>query len=477
MSRRLPALVLAVVALTAISIVARTAPVPVTAVFTNVGADWMPAAPGSTGLTGSWFCPGVPATGEEGVDGEVVIANREAQPIIARVQWLSTFGEPVDEVVPVDAWSSVVLTASSRRQGAFVSAVVEIEGDGGIVEQRAIHPAGTAVSPCSNSTSAEWYLAEGFTVGGSLNQIVLTNPYEDVVIVDIGFATAEGSRTPAAYQGLPIAPLSVQVIDLGAPGAGAQGEERLAVRVVATRGKLVVGRSQHLLAGNRLGYTMSLAAPALRDQWWFADGDKGSGVTELFSIYNPTDGDVEVDVIFLGITDFAEVEPVLVPARQVAVVSSGAIPTLGEGRHATVFSTRSEPSIVVERTLTRVNDGRPSTSVVLGSPPRPDGYVATTWHIAAGPTEAADDALVVYNVDNSPGTLTIEAVGPDGPVPVAGLESIAIGPASVTTVDLVSEAVVGRQLIVTSTTRVFVERSLPSGLGAGRSASWALPAG
>jgi hypothetical protein len=41
-------------------------------------------------------------------------------------------------------------------------------------------------------------------------------------------------------------------------------------------------------------------------------------------------------------------------------------------------------------------------------------------------------------------------------------------------VDLPAEAA-GAELVVTSTTRVFVERSLPS--GAGRSASWALPAG
>jgi hypothetical protein len=170
MSRRFPALVLTVMVLAAVLIVARSAPASVTPVFTNVGADWMPATPGRTGLTGSWFCPGMPATGEDGVDGEVVIANRESEPIVARVQWLTPAGEPVDEVVPVEAWSNVVLVASSRVQGAFVVRVVEIDGGAGIVEQRALHPAGTAVSPCANSTSAEWYLAEGFTVGGSLNQ-------------------------------------------------------------------------------------------------------------------------------------------------------------------------------------------------------------------------------------------------------------------------------------------------------------------
>jgi hypothetical protein len=474
-SRRAPALVLTLVVLAAVVIVGRTTPAAVTPVFTNVGADWMPVAPGSSGLTGSWFCPGVPATGEEGVGGEVLIGNRDDEPLTARVQWLSASAEPVEETVVVEAWSRAVLDVSSRLQGAFVSAVVEIEGDSGIVEQRAIHPAGTAVSPCANSTAATWYLAEGFTVGGSLNQIVLTNPYEDVVIVDIGFATVEGSRAPAAYQGVPIPPRSVRVVDLGAPGAGAQGEDRLAVRVTATRGRLVVGRSQHFLAGNRLGFTMSLAAPALRDQWWFADGDKRSGVSERFSIYNPTDADVEVDVIFLGISEFAEVEPIVVQARQVVVFEPAGTATLVEGRHATVFSTRSEPSIVVERVLTRTTDGRPSTSVLLGAPPRPDGYVATTWHVVAGPSEPTPEALVIYNVDNTPGTITVEAVGPGGPEPVPGLESVAVAAAAVTTIDLTDEAVVDRELIVTSTSRVFVERSLVS--GSGRSASWALPAG
>jgi hypothetical protein len=37
--------------------------------------------------------------------------------------------------------------------------------------------------------------------------------------------------------------------------------------------------------------------------------------------------------------------------------------------------------------------------------------------------------------------------------------------------------VVGRELQVRSSSRIFVERSLPSGQGAGRNASWALPAG
>ncbi|HEY3483735.1 MAG TPA: DUF5719 family protein, partial [Ilumatobacteraceae bacterium] len=339
MIRRLPILLLTLVVLAALVVAGRDAPAETTPVFSPVVADWMPAAPEPSGLTGTWFCPGVPATGENGVGGEVVVSNRGDAEMSAHVELLNDEGATVEQSITVAPRERSVIDVDQLLGGQFVSAVVEIDGGGGVVEQRALHPAGNAVSPCANSTSATWYLADGFTVGGSRNQIVLTNPFDDAAIVDIGFATGEGSRTPAAFQGFPIAPRSIEVIDFGAPGAGAQGEEQLAVKVEATRGQLIVGRSQHFVDGGRLGYAMTLAAPAPRDQWWFADGEKGPGITERFSLYNPTDDDVEVDAVFLGISEAADVEPISVPARQVVTFESDSVSTLVEGRHAVVFST------------------------------------------------------------------------------------------------------------------------------------------
>jgi hypothetical protein len=259
----------------------------------------------------------------------------------------------------------------------------------------------------------------------------------------------------------------------------------IAVKIAAERGRLVVGRAQHYLGGGRLGYDVSLAAPALRDQWWFADGEAGDGITETFAIYNPTDDDVQVDVVFLGIpldAGFADAAPIDVPARQVVVYDPAADVAAGEaslppGRHASVFSTLAEPSVVVERILTRPAGDSVATSVVLGAPPRIDGYVASRWHLGVGPTDPTSAALVVYNVDNVDGTITVEAVGPGGPSAVPSLTGIPIGAGQVITIDLIDPDVLGTELIVQSSTRVFVERSLPRGNGlAGTSGSWALPA-
>jgi hypothetical protein len=468
--------VLTVLAFAAIVITARATPTTVTPVFASVHAEWMPSAPPAGGLTQTWFCPGVPATGEDGVGGELVVANVGSTEINVDVTLLNDEQTTVARVITVAPHERTVLDIDAELSGQIVSAVVEVDGGGAIVEQRAFHPAGTAASPCANSTSANWYLADGFTVGESRNQIVLTNPYDDVVIVDVGFATVDGSRTPSRYQGYPIEGHSVQIIDLGVSGAGAQGEEVLAVKVESTRGQLIVGRLQHFTSGGRLGFTMSLGAPASRDQWWFAAGEKGSGIDERFSLFNPTGDDVSVDVIFPAAENSAILEPIVVPARQVVTFDPGEVAGLAEGRHATVFSTLAEPSIVVERALTTIVDGQPSTSVVLGAVPRAeDGYVATTWTMAVGPSSPTEDALVVYNVDNAEATVTVEAVGAGGPVAIPGLDAIPLAPAGVITIDLTDDAALDRQLIVRSTTRIMVERALSAGEGLGRSGSWALP--
>jgi len=397
---------------------------------------------------------------------------------VGTVLLVNTDQESLRLALDVDGWAAATVDVDDLLPGAVVGAVVEIGGGGGVIEQRSLHPLGDSLSACANATSDTWYLADGFTVDGSLDQIILTNPFEQTVVANLEFATQEGSRRPQSYRGLTVPPRSVRVVDLGAPGAGAQSEPVLAVTVEATRGRLVVGRAQTFTGGGRSGSQVSLASPALRDQWWFADGAKGPGVTERFSIYNPTDEQVEVDVIFLGIDTPIVIDPIVVPAREVVTFDPGQVSELPEGRYATVIATSTnESTVVIERAVTEAAADIEATSVVAGATPRQDGYVPSIWYVGSSPDEPTEDALVVYNADNSAGTVTISAVGQSGPVPVPGLEDIPIDGASVITIDLVDPLVLGRELIIESTARVFVERSFPTGRGDTRSSSWAVPAG
>ena len=481
MSRRaIPALLVVIAGFIGIVIAGRDAPVSADPTFSAPTDDWMPAVAQDGALTGSWFCPGVPASGEDGVGGEVVVSNRHEEQIEGTFTVLTDDGVGATGLLTVAAWSQSTIDVDAFVTTPYAAVVVELDGGRGFVEQRAVHPAGDSVAPCANATSSEWYFADGFTVDGSIETLLLSNPYDDAVVADLAFATLAGESTPAAFQGFTIPPHSVKAVRIAE--LGARDEPVIATMVTATKGRMIVGRAQHYLGGGRLGYDVSLATPALRDQFWFADGERGDGITETYSIYNPTDRDVDVDIIFLGLpveANFGGVAPIVVPARGVVVFDpydDAVAATIPDGRHAAVFSAPGEPSIVVERVLTRPAGQQVATTVVLGAPPRQDGYVATRWYVGIGPAEPTEEALVVYNVDNVDASITVEAVGPAGPSAVPSLTDIPVGPGQVFVIDLTADDVVGQELIISSTNRMFLERLLPRGGDlSGRSGSWALP--
>ena len=472
--RRIPMLAITVAGAVAIGVVARDTPAVGDPVFAVTSEPWMPAAPVEAELTSTWFCPGVPAGGEAGTAGEIVIANAGQAAMTGRVTFLGAVDEAVEQ--PFEVPPSGRTSVGAAIVNPYAGAVVEIDGGGGLVEQRSTHEAGISVAPCTTSTSATWYLAEGFTADNSTEQLVLTNPFEQAVIVDIAFATDEGSRQPPELQGYPVPARSVQVIDMDS--IAARDEAQVAVSVVASRGTLVVGRAQLYDGGGRLGYSMTLASPAPRSQWWFANGLRGGGVSERFSIYNPTAEDVAVMPLFLGVPTEVPTEPITVPAGEVVTYATENVAGLPEGRHAMVFDTDdAAQSLVVERAITRTIEGIPTTSVLAGAVPRPvEPLVASTWTLAIGPGEATEDALAVYNSTNADATVNVQAVTASGLQNVPGLEEVRLPAGSLVPLSLTDPLAVDTQLVLRATAPVFVERSLPREPGArGRSAAWAVP--
>lgn len=429
-------------------------------VFASSLRPGTPRVPDTDGtISATWFCGGVPALGmsESGeYGGEVVVTNPSELPVRGSVTVLSIDQSPLTVPVAVEPRDQTVVDLDQLLKGNYVSAVVEVDQPGVTVEQRSLHPAGDAVSTCANTTSSEWYVADASTPQGSDSRLLISNPYQTPAIVDIAISTSAGPRTPNELQGYVVPPQSLRVVNL--EESGFRDEPVLGVSVVASSGRIIVAKDQHFLGGGRLGHVTSLGASSLADEWWFADGEKGSGVSERLVMFNPTDSDIEVDVVMLGVAN-AIIDPttLTVPSREVVVFDTAGIVGLPDGRHGTLVSTLSASSLVVERVLTRPAGDSISTSVLLGAQGE---ALLPEWFVSITPKVALEGALVVLNVSPNVARVAVFSIGPGGREPVTGLEGLELAANGTLSIDLVDAISQGRPVIVVGDQPILVERRL-----------------
>lgn len=474
--RRFIAGVMVIATIVGVIVLQRSRPVhSVPAAFSRLGSATMPFVPKGDFVTSAWFCAGVPIGGAQ-LGGSAIVANPSEVTLTGKITIFTDAPDVAAVAVPfeVPARGTMVFDLDQLQpNGSFVSSMVEIYGGGGFVEQRADSASGSAVSPCSNSTSSTWYFADGYTVEGSKEQLVITNPFPSAAIVNIREATSTESRTPQILQSLQVKPNSVLVIS---QDLLAKRELVLAITVTSTRGRVVVGRAQEYLTSvGRAGFTMTLGAPSLGEQFYFADGEVAPNVIERYSVYNASDTVAIVNVTFLGLDPslgFINPEPLTVPAGKVVSLIAGDV-GVPAGRHGAVFSTETQGSILVERAITRQTGDTVATTVVMGAPP---SFASSRWSMAIGTDLAVDNILVVLNATGSPGTVTVKTLGAGGEVPVPGMEAIDLPAGGVITIGVSDPTALGHPLIVESTQRIFVERLLPRDPDLrGRSGSFALP--
>lgn len=470
MSRRLVIALVIVACFAAVIIAGLDRPAPVTPVFAGENTPTTPYVPLGDQLSSTFYCAGAELEGDDRA-ADIIVANPTESALSGLLTAFTPEGSALPVPITVAARSRQVISLDEVTDAPAAGVIVEVERSGAMVEQRSTAPTGLSLSPCGNDASSRWYFADGSTVDGVSYHLLVTNPYPDSAVVDIALITATGRRDPTELQGYVVPPRSISIVDLS--GSFARDEEELSVSVESRRGRVIATKAQVFNGGRRLGYSVTIGAPALGDQWFFADGEVGDGIDERYSILNPTDEEIDVDVVFLPTEAAPELAPLTltVGSGETLLLDTADVAGLPAGRHTMSVRTFSDASIVVERALTRPAGSTVATSVVLGT-----RFGSLRWWLPTGVPEPTDAAVVVHNSTNLAGTFTVSTLGPGGLSPLPNMSGLPIAPGAVVAVDLTAADAVGKTLLVASEdVQLVVEQSYPRGDDAGRGGALGVP--
>jgi hypothetical protein len=289
--------------------------------------------------------------------------------------------------------------------------------------------------------------------------------------VNVAYTTQAGRRTPAALQGIILAPRSSRSISLA--DAGAQNESRIAVEVLATTGQIIASRMQHYLGAGRLGYSTTVGVPSGLREWWFTSGRTGPLVSEQLIVFNPSDRPAQVNVSFFGegITNGLEPDEtstaaspstaVDIPAGEIVAINTDSIADLPKGDHAMVVAVLNNVPVVVEHVLSQSVGGSSFTAITNGVP---SGLISQKWNVPGGLAKGALTALSILNTTALDGTFTVAAIGPGGKVNLPTLTDVALTAAALVGLN-VPEGVNDAEIVITATVPIVVQRRTTRGHG------------
>jgi Family of unknown function (DUF5719) len=435
-------------------------------------AQTTPAVNASDLLSTSWFCPGGPTT--DGRSTSVTVFNTTDDPKEATVSAVTAEGATGERQLMLPPRSRQGVNLAELAAGEDTAATVAVYGGGVAVEQTVLGRSGVDVSPCADTASGTWFLADGTTTADAALRLVLYNPFPDDAVVDVALTTVERTLEPPELQGAVVPGHSVRLIDVG---VAAQREEVVSAAIRGRGARLVMGRIQSADNAARRGFSSALTAAQAQQTWWFPSGDKGEGIGEKFVVFNPGDQDASVELSVLSAagsatagaaTASSAVVPVqsalapisvVVPPNSFAVVDTGGEAGVPPGPHSTLVNVVADQTpVVVERLLSRVVGDRLTTTSLLGSQ-----LAVPRWYVANSAV-GRGGSLVIMNSAGLATTAAVKAVGPAGAVPIKGLDAVPIPAGGAATV-VVPPSVGGFPLFVDAAQPVVVEWQAPVTVG------------
>ncbi len=232
----------------------------------------------------------------------------------------------------------------------------------------------------------DWYMAEGATDGGMETWILVENPNDHDVKVDLSFDTEKGLVIPPELQDLTIPANSRSSFSAGAFVTS----YHLSTHVVSRFGQVFCERAMYG-SGKSWG-SASDGATATNSAWYMAEGATDGGMNTWVVVQNPNSFAVDIDVAFqTGSGEYqpSELQNYTIAPHQRASLDVGAYVT---GFDVSTRVTSEGGGVVCERsTYGPKGDGEGTWATSSGGSRGP----STSWYLAEGATDEGRETWVL----------------------------------------------------------------------------------
>ncbi len=220
----------------------------------------------------------------------VLLLNPEGTATTANIRFMTGTGGVIDQTVDLPARSrrTIYVNDVAGLSSADVSA--RITSGGPIVVERSMYfdyggLTGGHVSLASQILANEWYFAEGCTLEGFQEYILVQNPHNDAVTVDATFMLEGGTTVTRSYGIAPHTRFTIWVNN--EPGCS---DASLAASISSATLPVLAERSMYFSLPGRNGGHNAVGASAPSQLWYFAEGYTAGSFDQFVLLQNPPVG-------------------------------------------------------------------------------------------------------------------------------------------------------------------------------------------
>ncbi|MBC7230424.1 MAG: hypothetical protein H5T74_08560 [Actinobacteria bacterium] len=308
-----------------------------------------------SGKTGGHCASGVNAPEERwylaegctagGFETWVLLQNPGSEDATVNLTYLTDTGEVKGSPVLVPAMSRRTVNIATDGVADRWDVSTMVKSDHPIVAERAVYWNNRRGGHCEmgvTSPASRWYLAEGATAGGFETWVLVQNPNDNEVRVDLAFMTGSGPVAPPELQDYVIAARSRHSFNINAFVT----DYDVSTMVTSEGGGVIAERA--LYWNDKSGGHDAHGVERARFKAFLAEGATAGGFETWVLLQNPGPSDATIHITYQTLEGAIEEEPMTLEAGKRASVNVGA--EIGETYDASILIRSSAP-VVAERAV------------------------------------------------------------------------------------------------------------------------------